>query len=171
MHFLLDPAFYHKLLVPRLVGPGLAADVFSGGDKENLLFMGPIGGYTGQLWRFTPTGEGGYLLSTLFRGPAYAASIDAEAADFGAVRLTRDRTRAQPWGVEPIEGPESFAVLPGNDAPFARAGYVRLTTRIRDEDWSLDLSVGGEAFMPTLAARGSGPGQAWLLARTEARVA
>jgi len=86
MHFL-DPAYYHKLLAPGLVGPGFAADVFSGGGKKNLLFMGPIGGYTGQLWRFTPTGEGSYLLSTLFRGPAYAASIDGDTDD-GAIRTT-----------------------------------------------------------------------------------
>jgi hypothetical protein len=169
MHFL-DPAFYHKLLAPRVVGAGFAADVFSDGDKENLVFMAPIGGYTGQLWRFTPT-DGGFRLSTLFRGPAFAAGADADGPEAGTVRLTRDRHRALTWAVEPVAGPESFAVLPDNDAPFARAGYVRLTTWLRGEDRSLDLSVGGEAFMPTLTARGRTAGQTWLLARTEARVA
>ncbi len=165
----LDPAYYHKLLAPTRVGPGLAADVFSGGDKADVLFMGPIGGYTGQLWRFTPTGDGAFVLSTLFRGPAYCATALDDGREAGGVRLSRGGARAQAWVVEPIEGPESFAVFPGTEAPFARAGFVRLTTRLRGEDWSLDLSVGGEAFMPTLAARGRG--QAWLLARTEARVA
>ena len=116
----LDPAFYHKLLAPRVVGAGFAADVFSGGDKENLVFMGPIGGHTGQLWRFTPTGDGGFRLSTLFRGPAFAAGADADGPDAGAVRLTRDRHgrwRGR-WSGSP--GRESFAVLP--DQRHALAG-------------------------------------------------
>lgn len=169
MHFF-DPGYYHKLLVPDLVGPGLAADVMNGGEKDNVAFMAPIGGFTGQLWRFVPTGDGAYLLTTLFRGAAFRAGVVDGGPDDGEVQLARGDSPAQQWVVEPLGGPDSFALVSSAPVPFVRAGYVRLSTRLRGPGWSLDLAVGGAAFMPTLAERSDGPGQAWLLARTEARI-
>ncbi len=165
----LDPGFYYKLLVPNLVGLGFAADVFNGGERDNVAFMARIGGYTGQLWRFIPTGDGGFALSTLLRGPALCAGVVDEAGE-GSVRLSRGVSPDKVWTVEPLAGQDSFAVVPAALAPFVRAGFVRLTTRARGPGWSLNLAAGGEAFMPKLSERSDGPGQMWLLARTEARI-
>ena len=165
MHFP-DPDYYYKLLSPGLAGPDLAADVINGGAKDNVAFMGRIGGFTSQLWRFVPAGDGAYRLSTLSRGPAYSAeAIDGGPA--GKVRLTRGASPAKAWIVEPVDGPGSAIV--GGFQPFVRVAYARLWTQLRGPEWTLDLAPDGGAFMPTLSRRSDGPGQAWLLARTEAR--
>jgi hypothetical protein len=156
----LDPQYYHRLLEPRLVGPGYAADVFKGGELESVAFMAPIGGYTGQLWRFSPAADGAWRLSTLFRGPAFAATTE----DDGTIRLARAGGPAAEWIVEPLDGP------PGLAGRFPRSVTVRLTTRLRGPGWSLDVALGGELWQPTLAERADRPGQVWLLAQTEALV-
>lgn len=164
-----DCNYYHKLMSPNLVGPGFAADVGRLDGSENVAYMAPIGGYTGQLWRFRPIGDGAYLVSTLYLGTALRASVVDGGPDDGGVRLEPGQTPAQQWVVEPLEVPESFALASSAPVPFVRACFVRLWTRLRGPGWSLDLAVGGAAFVPMLAERRESPGQAWLLARTEAR--
>jgi hypothetical protein len=163
----LDSGYYYKLLAPGLVGLGLAADVF-GGARENVAFMAPIGGYTSQLWRFVPAGDGAYSLSTLFRGPAFCAEA-VDGGPTGELRLTRGASPAKAWVAEPVHRP---ALPPAGDAapPSIRSTlYVRLWTLLRGPGWSLDLAAGSGTLKPALAERSDGPGQTWLLARTDAR--
>jgi hypothetical protein len=161
-----DTGYYYKLLVPGLAGPHLAADVIDGGAMENVAFMAPIAGFTSQLWRFIPAGDGTYRLSTLSRGPAFCAEAVDDGPEGGEVRLTRGASAATAWFVEPIDGPDPS---PGHFEPFVRAAYARLWTPLRGPGWSLDLASGSKALMPTLSRSGDGPGQAWLLACTGAR--
>jgi hypothetical protein len=162
-----DTGYYYKLLVPGLAGPHLAADVIDGGAKDNVAFMAPIAGFTSQLWRFVAAGDGTFRLSTLSRGPAFCAEAVDDGPNSGEVRLTRGASPATAWFVEPIDGP-GLPLLPGV-VPFMRAAYARLWTQLRGPGWSLDLASGKKALMPTLSRSSDCPGQAWLLACTEAR--
>lgn len=160
-----DTGWYYKIMAPELAGPGFAADVFDGGSKDNIAFMGPIGGFTTQLWRFVAVGDGTYWLSTLSRGPAFAAEAIDRGPE-GMLRLTRGRSPAKAWRVEAVDGPGWAPV--GGSTIFG-ATYVRLWTQLCGPNWSLDLSDDSDVLMPTLSERRNVPGQAWLLARTEAR--
>lgn len=161
-----DPHYYYRLLVPGVVGPGYAADVHDVGPCDSQAFMAPIGGRTGQLWRFAPTGDGAWRLSTLFRGPAFSAEAVEDGPE-GKVRLRPGASDAQAWIVEPIDGP--FALAETALGPFARSAYARLSTRLRGPAWSLDLTLGGGGFLPSLTEGRDRPGQAWFLSCTEAR--
>lgn len=161
----LDTGWYYKIMSPELAGTGMVADVFDGGSRDNIAFMGPIGGFTSQLWRFVSVGDGTYWLSTLSRGPAFSAEA-IDRGPQGSLRLTRGASPAKEWRVEAVDGPGS---TPAGSAPGFGATYVRLWTQRAGPDWSLALSEDENVLLPALSERSNAPGQAWLLARTEAR--
>ncbi len=149
-----DPRYYYKLLAPQALGLAYALDIQSD-DRVDFGFMTPIGAYSGQLWRFTPVGDGGYRLSTMFRGPAMTAGVHAD--EDGEVMLNR---AGEVWTLEPL--PDA--------APLARAFSARLRLARRPEV-CLDLAAGVGFAIPVMAAPSEAAGQRWLVARTNGEVA
>ena len=132
---------------------GFALDIQSD-ERVNFGFMTPIGGYSGQLWRFTPAGDGGFRLSTVFRGPGLTAGLlDGEEAEFML------REAGDTWTLDPLPDP----------APLVNACYARLCPAGRP-GICLDLAAGVGFVIPVATPRGDGPGQRWLVARTDGLV-
>jgi hypothetical protein len=155
-----DPGFYHKLF-PKDANLFRAMDVINGGPEENITQLAEAGNFSGQLWRFVPTGDGSFRLTTLFRGPGMCADIFNGGPNNNQVHLAPCADfSGQFWFVNATSDPP----------PFSNTFFARLTTKFRGTDVCLDHFQAGESFFPRLAPCGNTARQLWLVSRTDKRV-
>jgi hypothetical protein len=142
-----DSNTYYRLST-EFRGTNLSLDVFNGGDKNNLTHLAPTGSFTGQLWHFTPQGDGTYRLTTKFRGEKACLDIFNGGPNDNQPHLTDcGNFTGQKWIV------------------VEEGKWIRLKTRFRGNGMCLDISNGGpNNDQPHFTPCGNFSGQHWRLA-------
>lgn len=155
-----DLGFYHKLF-PRDSNLFRAMDVINGGPRNNMVQLAQSGNFSGQFWRFHPTGDGSFKMTTLFRGTDMCADIFNGGANDNQPHLTTCANfSGQFWFINATNDPP----------PFADTFVARLTTKFRGPDMCLDRIEEGDAFFPRLAQCSGLPRQLWVVGRTDRRI-
>jgi hypothetical protein len=150
-----DGNFYHKLF-PKDANLSRALDVIPDGPQANITQLADVGNFSGQFWRFLPTGDGSFRLSTQFRGRNMCADIFTAGENENRPHLTRcDNFSGQFW----------FVTVTSDPAP-TDTFFARLTTKFRGPNMCLDHLQ----EVPRLAPCADVPGQLWLVSRTDTRV-
>jgi hypothetical protein len=154
-----DTNFYHKLS-PKDANLFRAMDVIAGGPQNNITQLAETGDFSGQFWRFIPTGDGSFRLTTLFRGRDMCADIFNEGENDNRPHLTP---------CADFSGQFWFVTVMSDAAP-TNTFFARLTTKFRGPNMCLDHFQEGDAFFPRLAPCANVPRQLWLVSRTDRRV-
>ncbi|MGQ3356188.1 MAG: RICIN domain-containing protein [Phreatobacter sp.] len=142
-----DPGNYYKLST-QFRGTGMPMDVFNGGPRNNQARLDRDQDVSGQNWRFIPTGDGSWRLTTEFRGARMCLDINPPT----------NRPELRPCGN--FTG-QFWQIVPAGN-------WVRLTTTFRGPGTCLDIDPSSD--QPELRPCGNYSGQFWRLGRTGRRV-
>lgn len=144
-----NPAVYYRLSTQ--FQPTLALDVINDGNTNEFLHMVPAGPFTGQYWRFQPTGfnPSTYYVSCLWQGENRTIDIFNGGAMNNQPHLaTKGPFTGQFWNLTTtVESP----------------GYVHLTTDFRGPGLALEGHAGTAGNRPELQSIGPFTGQFWKL--------
>lgn len=139
----IDPNYYYRLS-NSFLKEGRSLDTYS--DGKNDPFMGKTGSYSGQMWKFTPTGNGYYRLTNAFLGDERSLDTYSNGENQPFMAKTGNYS-GQMWKFTPI----------GN-------GYYRMTNSFLKEGRSLDTYSNGKN-QPFMAKTGNYSGQMWKLTK------
>ena len=76
----IDSNFYYRLST-KWQGPGRSLDIVNDGSNNNRPILANTGDFTGQMWRFTPVGDGYYRLTTRWQGDAKSLDVINDGKD------------------------------------------------------------------------------------------
>ncbi len=139
----IDPNYYYRL-TNSFLKEGRSLDTYSNGKNEP--FMGKTGSYSGQMWKFTPTGNGYYRLTNAFLGDDRSLDTYSDGNNKPFMGKTGNYS-GQYWKLTAV----------GN-------GYYRLTNSFLKEGRSLDTYSDGKNA-PFMGKTGNYSGQMWKLTK------
>ncbi len=139
----IDTDYYYRL-TNSFLGEGRSLDTYSNGNNEP--FMGQTGNYSGQLWKFTPVGNGYYRLTNSFLGEGRSLDTYSDGKNQPFMGQTGNYS-GQMWKLTPA----------GN-------GYYRMTNTFLKEGRSLDTYSDGKN-KPFMGNTGNYSGQLWKLTK------
>lgn len=140
----IEPDIYYRLTT-QWQGDGKSLDVINDGTN-NQIHLAQTGDYSGQYWKFTPSGNGYYRITTQWLGDGKSLDVVNDGRNNQLQLADSGNYSGQFWRVIPI----------GN-------GYFRLTTQWRGDGKSLDVINDGRNNRLQLADTGNFSGQFWKL--------
>jgi Ricin-type beta-trefoil lectin domain len=151
-----DPTVYYKIqsAVSKATEP-FCLDVVNGGRYNNSGKLSHCADFTGQYWRFTPTRDGFFRLTTLFRGPDMCLDVFNGGFYDNFVHLT------------PCANYSGQLWRPARNPARASEPYLRFTTQFRGSGWCLQFDHYGLADLDPCINLDR---QYWTLRRTDLHV-
>lgn len=140
----IEPNTYYRLTT-QWQGDGKSLDVINDGTN-NRIHLAQTGDYSGQYWKFTPSGNDYYRVTTQWLGDGKSLDVVNDGRNNQLQLADSGNYSGQFWRVIPI----------GN-------GYFRLTTQWQGDGKSLDVVNDGRNNRLQLADTGNFSGQFWKL--------